>query len=96
MIPAGAVTVAVFERLPVAVENVVTLTVYTAVPPTARFTSSLMLPVPLGLPLPPVNTAVHDTPLTCAGNTSLTRAPVTGFGPLLVTVIRHVSGSPGV
>lgn len=58
-------------------------------PLTARFTAVLMLPVPVGAPqLEPAEAVqVHVALLNVAGSMSVTVAPVTAIGPLLVTTI---------
>src|SRR5262245_23439301 len=83
----GAVTVAVFDRVQVAVGARVAVTVYVRVPQTGRPALSLMLPEPApALPLaPPLPTLVQLTISSVAGRLSTTVAPVTGFGPWLVT-----------
>ena len=96
MTPAGAATVAVLARVPVAVGAMVPLTVNVAVPPGARVTVALMLP----LPEPRGHVAaggaaqVHVTPVTIAGTVSVTVAPVAVDGPPFVATIVYVRG-PG-
>ena len=60
-----------------------------AVPPFARLTVVLMLPVPLAVLQAEPDDAVHvqATPVSTLGMVSVTVAPVTGLGPSLVTVI---------
>jgi hypothetical protein len=58
----------VFTRFPVAVEATVPLTVYVAVPPTAKLISSLMLPEPLAVPDEP--TPANAATFTPSGPTS--------------------------
>ena len=53
MVPAGSVALAVFTRLPVAVELMLAVTMKVAVPPAARLMGVLMLPVPLTVPPEP-------------------------------------------
>src|SRR5438477_475121 len=93
VVPAGAVTVAVFTRLPVAAGLAVPVTVKTTeLPaPAAMLTVALRL---LPKPLPPLVTEavpvvleVHVTPVRLAGRVSATVAPMTLLGPLLVTVM---------
>src|SRR5439155_17788805 len=64
----------------------------------ARFTVSLMLPLPLAVKpeAPPLPTAVKVSLPTLAGRMSLTVAPVTLLGPLLLTTIVYVVEVPGV
>src|SRR5438105_8735568 len=72
--------------------------VYVIVAPTGRFTVSLMLPLPLAVKpeAPPLPTAVKVSLPTLAGRMSLTVAPVTLLGPLLLTTIVYVVEVPGV
>ena len=57
-------------------------------PPTGTVTLSLMLPLPEGLQTPPpVPTHVQVTPVSAAGNISVTVAPTASVGPAFVTVI---------
>src|SRR6266540_3540802 len=65
--------------------------------PAGIVTVSLMLPVPLAVnpEAPPVCVAVKVTPVMRAGKLSVTTAPVTLLGPLLITVIVYVLLWPG-
>ena len=54
VVPAGSAALAVFTRLPVAVELMLAVTMKVAVPPDARSTLALMLHEPLVGPLEPV------------------------------------------
>ena len=87
--PLGCATVAVFVSVPVAVLAACAVNVKVAVPFTARFTVVLRFPVPLvAVQLEPADAAqVHVAPLNVAGKLSVTVAPVTAIGPLLVTTI---------
>jgi hypothetical protein len=87
--PAGGVTVAVLERVPVALGETVPLTVYVMDEPTGRSTVSLMLPAPAGvLPVaPPDATLVNVTLVKLAGNRSVTVASATPSVPGLLTTI---------
>ncbi len=87
--PAGGVTVAVFDSVPLALPLMVAASVYVIVLPAGRLTVSLMLPLPLAVKpeAPPVPTAVNVSLTIAAGSTSLTVAPITSLGPLLVTTI---------
>src|SRR5437764_1490576 len=78
----GGVTVAVLLSVPVAVALIVPVAVNTTDAPEASSTVVLMLPEPLA---PFV--AVQLTLVNVLGNMSVTVAPVTALGPLLVTVI---------
>ena len=87
--PPGAATVAVFDKVPVAVAATVADTVNVAAPPAASVTEALIAPAPDEGQLEPAPVAaqVHVTPVSDAGNVSLTLAPVTVDGPLLVATI---------
>src|SRR3954447_22197503 len=86
--PAGALTVAVLDSVPVAEEATVPLTVNVAVPPERRLTEAAMLPVPeAGQDEPLEAVQVQAAPVKAAGKVSATEAPTTSEGPLLVTTI---------
>src|SRR5258708_3739874 len=87
--PAGALTVAVFATLPVAPAPMLATTVYVIVLPTAMLTVSLILPPPLAVKPDalPLATAVQVSLATAGGKGSVTVAPVTLLGPLLVTTM---------
>src|SRR5438132_431421 len=95
--PAGAATEAVLVSDPVAAGSMFPVRVYVAVPPTGRWSVVLMLPVPLAAPqLEPADaTHAQVAPVRAAGTVSVTPAPMTELGPLLVTMIVYVSGVPG-
>ena len=63
--------------------------VKTTLAPTGTVTGVLMLPLPdVGHAPPPVPVHVHVTPVSVAGNMSMTTAPVASLGPSgLVTVM---------
>jgi hypothetical protein len=88
--PDGTDALAVFDREPDAAGDTVPLTTSVATAPDAR--SSVVataFPDPdtaPHAPVPDVTEHVHDTPVTAAGTTSLTVAPVTAEGPSFVTV----------
>lgn len=87
---AGAVTVAVLTKVPVAIGETVATAVKIAVPPFNRFTVPLKrLPLPAGAVQlePPEAVQDHVTLLIPAGKLSVTEAPVTALGPLLPTVM---------
>ena len=96
--PAGAVTVAVFVRGPVAFAAIVETAVNVAVPPTGSVTWEFILPVPFAVPqvppAPPVH--VHDTDEIPPGKVSVTVAPTTASGPALDATIVYVTVPPGV
>ena len=88
VVPAGAVTVAVFTRLPEALGEIVHVAVNMAEPPTGILTTALILLTPEAGPVaPPAYAAVHVIPVIAAGKLSVTIAPVTSLGPPLVTII---------
>ena len=65
-------------------------------PPTAKFTVSLILPLPLAAQLEPLDaTHVHVAPLSALGNVSETVAPVTTEGPAFDATIVYVTDVPG-
>jgi hypothetical protein len=71
-----------------AVAATVAVALKVAVPPTARCTGALMFPVPVaGQIEPALAVHVHVTPVSVAGKGSLTVAPVTTEGPLLVATM---------
>lgn len=87
--PAGAATVAVLVKVPVAVLATVALNVNVAVPPGSRFTFDAMLTVPLAdAQLEPVEAVQAHEPMTrLAGMMSVTSAPTTALGPALLTTM---------
>src|SRR5262245_14649616 len=87
--PAPGATVAVLTRTPTASGATAADAVKVAVAPRGRLMVSLMEPLPAGaLQLPPSDAAhVHVTPVSAAGKTSVTVAPIASLGPLLVTTI---------
>ena len=86
--PAGAATVAVLDKLPVAVGKMVPVTVKVTEPPAGRFTVSLMFPEPAAVAVPPpAPTAVQVTPVKVAGSVSATVAPGALLGPAFEAVI---------
>jgi hypothetical protein len=94
VVPTGTATDAVFERVPVAEDATVPVTVNVAVEPLFRSIDRLMLPLfpEAGAPqlLPVANgetEQLHVAPVNAAGKVSLTFAPVTSEGPLFVTTI---------
>jgi hypothetical protein len=93
---AGAATVAVLDRLPVAVVAIVAVSVKVAVPPGASVTEALMLPLPDAGHVDPADAAqVHVAPDNVAGKVSVTVAAVALEGPLLVATIVYVTVVPG-
>jgi hypothetical protein len=86
--PAGAVTVAVFSSVPVAVGESVAVTVKVAAPLAARSTVAAMSPAPdTGQELPAEARHVQAAPVSPAGKSSVTATPVTALGPALATTI---------
>src|SRR6266542_2018155 len=88
-VPLGGVTVAVLTNCPVVPLGTVPLRLKVAVPPLTRLTVVAILPLPLETPqllgAVAVQVLVKPAPLSAAGSGSLTAAPVTSLGPLLVT-----------
>src|SRR5438094_449288 len=82
--PLGGGTVAVLLRLPVAAGSMVALSRNEVLAPEARVPRTILSF--LGWQ-PPTPTLFPYTPLFRSGSVSLTVAPVTELGPLLVTVI---------
>jgi hypothetical protein len=84
--PVGAVTVAVFDSVPLEFIATVAVTVNVAIAPGAKVPSTAFrLPVPLAAGhAEPAH--VQLSPVNCDENVSVTVAPVTGFGPLFVAV----------
>ena len=86
--PDGGATDASLTTVPVAPAAIVASTLNTAVPPTARFTSSLMSPEPDAAQLEPAEAVqVQVAPVSDVGRVSVTTAPVTAEGPELVVTI---------
>ena len=67
----------------------VPVAVKTTLAPTGTVTDVLMLPLPAATQVPPpVPAQVHVTPVSVAGNVSVTVAPIASLGPSgLVTVM---------
>src|SRR6266508_4068732 len=91
VVPDGAVTVALLTNCPVVPLGTVPLKLKMALPPLTRLTVVAILPLPLAAPhafgAVAEQVQVKPAPLSAAGNGSLTVAPVTSLGPLLVTVM---------
>ena len=88
-------TVAVFTRFPLAVPDILAVTVYVILEPAGILTESLILPEPLAVQVaPPALTHVQVALVICAGKLSVTVAPITLAGPLLETVIVYVVELP--
>jgi hypothetical protein len=93
---AGTATDAVFAKLPVAVVEMVEVSVNVAVPPGARVTEALMLPLPDAGHVEPAEAAqVQFVPDKMAGTVSVTVAAVTVDGPALEATIVYVTEVPG-
>ncbi len=87
LVPAGAVTLAVFVIVPEPAMTVA-VTVNVAVPPLVRSTRAFRLPPPLAGQAEPTEAAqVHVGLVSCAGKTSVTVAPTTALGPALLATI---------
>src|SRR5580765_3884877 len=75
--PAGGSTWAEFTSSPVAAGSTVPVAVKTTVAPTGTVTGVLMAPLPAApQEPPPVPAHVHATPVSVAGNVSMTVAPL--------------------
>ena len=85
---AGAAMVAVLARLPVALLEIVAVSVKVAVPPGASVTLALMLPLPDAGQVEPTDAEhVHVAPDNTAGSVSVTVAAVAVDGPALEATI---------
>ena len=88
MTPAGAATVAVFVRIPVAEWLTAATTVKVAVPPGRSVTVVAMSPLPEeAATLEPVDAVAVQVADTAVGMTSFTLAAVATEGPPFVTTI---------
>ena len=88
VVPDAVVTVAVLERAPVAVGEIIAVKMYTASVPTGRLITSLMSPVPLGAQVAPVEARhVHAALLSALGSVSVTVTPVASDGPAFAATI---------
>jgi len=95
-VPLGGVTVAVLAICPEVLLGTVPVRVKLAVPLLTRSTVASIPPLPFDAPhrLGALAVQVHVKPALAraAGSGSLTMAPTTLLGPLLVTTIVYVSG----
>src|SRR3954465_1175718 len=85
--PAGAVTVAVFESVPVAAAETEQLAVNVTLPPLGRLTLPLMLPEPDAVQVPPPAPTQVQVQVSEAGKVSATVAAVALLGPALEAVM---------
>src|SRR5688572_6029624 len=87
--PAGAVTVAVLTSTPVAFAAITPVTMNVARSPASSETVVARLPEPerAAQPDPASAVQVQTGATSTTGNRSVTLAPVTGLGPMLVTTI---------
>ena len=86
--PPGAVTVAVFTRLPVALGEIAAETVKVTDPPDGRLTDWLILPEPDAVQVPPpAPTHVQFADVIAAGNVSVTFEPGALLGPAFEATI---------
>src|SRR5438270_493595 len=87
VVPAGAVTEAVLSTGVLAVWETLTVAEKVTEVPAARLTSCEMLPLPEAAQEAPApdGVQVHVAPVSEAGKVSVTVAPVTSEGPLLLT-----------
>ena len=97
VVPAGAVTVAVFVNAPRASASIVASTMIVAVPSTGRSRPTDRIPVPFGPEhAPPALVVhVHVAAVNVRGRASFTRAPTTVDGPLFFTASVYRTGEPG-
>jgi len=100
VVPAGAVAVAVFDSVPVALDRIGAVTVYVADELEVRLTVVVMLPVPDAAPQAPepVTAHVQLTPATLntlGSKGSATAALTTSDGPAFDTTIVYVTLWPG-
>jgi len=98
VVPAGAVTVAVFDNVPDAVCDSVPDAVNVALPPDRRVTVPVFADPELTVATqedPAVGTHDQDRPDSVLGNVSATAAFVTLLGPLFVTTIEYDTVDPG-
>src|SRR5262245_54290426 len=97
--PPGGVAVTVLVSEPVALGLIVAVKLKVTLALTGRFTVVAKAPLPLAgpetLPPPVLPVAVQVPAVTPAGSGSETAAPVTAFGPVLLTTIVYVSLLPG-
>lgn len=92
VVPAGGVMLAELDTLPVAFAATVAVRVNVAVPPTARSTVVLILPVPLAEPQaePAEAVQVQVALVSVIGRLSVTAAPATALEPALLATIVYV------
>ncbi len=84
--PTGALMVAVLLIVPLPLAVAVTVNV--AAPPGSRSTVVVMFPAPLaGQAEPALAAQVQVAPLSCAGRMSVTLAPTTADGPVLLATM---------
>jgi hypothetical protein len=88
--------VAVLLSVPVALAEIVQDAVYVTLPPTGRFTVSLMLPAPDAVHVPPPAPTHVQLQVSDAGNVSATVDPLALDGPALLAVMVYVVEPPGV
>jgi hypothetical protein len=94
--PPGRAMLAVFASDPVAVDEIVPVTVNVAVPLDNRVTEALIEPEPEAGHVDPDDAAhVHVTPVSEAGIVSVTVAAVMVEGPALEATIVYVTDEPG-
>jgi hypothetical protein len=80
--PPGRATVAMFDSVPVAVDETVAFTLKVTEPPERMLTEAAMLPDPEAGQLEPADAAhVHVTPVRLAGIVSVAVADVIAEGP---------------
>lgn len=88
VIPLGAVIAAVLTNEPVAAGDIVAVTVKVAVPPTGKLTAVFRGPTPCPGQVPPaLPEQVHVAEVIATGKVSVTTAPTTEAGPVLLATI---------
>src|SRR4051812_23255038 len=85
--PPGAVTVAVFDSVPVAAAEMVQLAVYVTLPPLGRLSVALMLPLPDSVQFPYTTLFRAHVQVSEAGKVSATVEPGALLGPALLAAI---------
>jgi methyl coenzyme M reductase subunit C len=96
VVPAATAAVAVFAREPVAVDEIVAVSVNVAVPLGSRSTVVLMLPLPEAGQVDPAEaTHVHVAPDNVPGNVSVMVVASAADGPAFDATIVYVTVEPG-
>jgi hypothetical protein len=85
--PPAALTVAVFDSVPVALDEMAALAVYVTDPPAGRLTVSLILPEPLAVHVPPPAPTQVQVAVSEGGKVSATFVPGALIGPAFDAVM---------